>query len=103
MRQSGQLTVEVVDDSAVAHATLVGELDLAECEYAWEVLEPLVQPDRDVVLDISGVTFVDSRGLSVLVRLLNALGESRLILQGPSPSIVRLLEIAGLRDLLTIE
>ncbi len=50
------------------------------------------------VLDLAGVTFIDSSGLRVLVETHQARADagSRLVLRTPSASVQRLLEISGL-------
>lgn len=53
-----------------------------------------------VVVDVSGVGFIDSTGLGMLVRtrddLIN-LYESKLVLRNPSPNVGRLLDLTALR------
>ncbi|MEW2416481.1 STAS domain-containing protein [Streptomyces sp. NPDC046866] len=52
-----------------------------------------------VVLDTAGVTFADSSFLNLLLRVRRM---TRLRLVEPPPRLLRLLEIAGVQDLLTI-
>ncbi|HEX2274458.1 MAG TPA: STAS domain-containing protein [Acidimicrobiales bacterium] len=61
--------------------------------------------DRRVVVDMSGVTFLNASGLGVLagaaVRARRAGGE--LLLRNPTPMTVRLLEITGLLQIFRLE
>ena len=63
-----------------------------------------LQGNLSVVLDLSGMTFIDSTGLEVFVGALKqvrAMGGD-LTLSAPSPATYRLLEICGLVDAFTI-
>jgi anti-anti-sigma factor len=76
-----------------------GELDLAvadECRVA--LAEPLVGPERLVVLDLSDLAFVDSTGLRLLVDTrLNAEARGKRLKLGPvSAPVLKLFEVTGL-------
>src|SRR5689334_9721738 len=49
--------------------TVSGDVDLAAHARFQEAAEPWTAAPNDVVLDLSGVTFLDSMGLRVLVHL----------------------------------
>ena len=91
---------EVIGDSPSLVVALIGELDAAASDGAWDTLSALIDDDtEELVFDVSGLTFIDSRGLSVLIRAWKALGASsdRLItLRDPRDSIRRTLDAAGL-------
>lgn len=78
---------------------LNGELVMASCAEAKTRLAELIKSgEGDVVLDITGVPFVDSSGLSVLVSALkNAQSVGReLVLAGAVAEVVALLELTRL-------
>lgn len=92
-----RLTVDRQDLDGRLLLVLVGELDphtapRLEAELASAGTEPRV------VLDLAGVTFLDSAGVRAIVsaheRLSNAGGS--LALRSPSPVAARVLEISGL-------
>lgn len=96
--------VRIVTTEPIPTVALSGEFDLAVSDRAWAVLEPMVTvPCTGLVLDLSGVTFIDSRGLSVLARVLNVLDGSVLTIRGASERLVHLFEVSGLVDLVTLE
>ena len=69
------------------------------------IAELRAQPAASVVLDLSGVGFLDSVGLEVLIRVhrvLRAEGR-RLVLRDPAPPVARLLELTLLDRTLSIE
>jgi anti-sigma B factor antagonist len=84
----------VEEKNGVRVLRLRGELDLATAEKLTDGLSGL--QDSDVVVDLSGLTFIDSSGISVLVREYNRRGE--LVLSNPRPNIARVLRIAGIGD-----
>ena len=51
---------------------------------------------RDIVLNLSDVTFLDSGGIDALIRISRLVdGRGRLIIQSPSGVVARVLEIVG--------
>ena len=78
--------------------TLVGEVDIAVAD---QVREAIVEnSDSTVVVDLSGLTFIDSSGIAALLigrRQVEA-GGNRLELRGAQESVRRIFEIVGLAD-----
>jgi anti-sigma B factor antagonist len=89
-------------DGSRIRARVRGELDLIGVEQAEPVLRDLQrQGARWITLDLSELTFVDGRGVSLLVRLsqdLEARG-GRLAVDGARGIVVRLLRLTGLEHL----
>jgi anti-sigma B factor antagonist len=74
---------------------LVGEID----SYTAPDLSARLAVDPPVeVVDVGGVTFIDSSGLRVIVEAHQSrvTAGSRLVLRAPSAAVQRLLEISGL-------
>jgi len=85
------------DDRVTIH--LAGEVDLAAApRVEAAIAEALAGDTADIIIDLDGVTFLDSTGLRVLVAAqANCAGEGRsLTLVNPSVSVSRILEITGL-------
>lgn len=96
-----------VDAGASSTISVVGELDPATAPQLDAEIQQLLA-DEDVkrlVLDLSGLTFLDSSGLRVFVTAREALtlrgGE--LALRDPSANTQRLLDITGLGEIITVE
>lgn len=88
------------DDATVIHVT--GEIDIATCERLRDAIEPHLGPAQTIVLDLSGVAFMDSSCMAVLVQArgrLTADGGS-LILRNPSDAARRLLTVTQAADLI---
>ena len=83
---------------------LSGEIDAVTAPALSHRLTPLPGTGSDVSIDLAGVDFIDSRGLGVLIdahRRALAAGR-RIVLERPSPAVVRLIEISGLIGHLTL-
>jgi anti-anti-sigma factor len=76
---------------------LRGEIDLSTAEAVQSSLEELVDDGAGpVIVDLSSVTFLDSSGLAVLVRLHKRVGSIEV--RSPTPLVRRLLAVTGLTD-----
>jgi len=98
-----ELSVSDGDGETVVAAT--GELDVNTAPELRERLSGLISAgSTSILLELSGVTFVDSTALSVLVSALKRLrqADGDLQLSSPSPSVRRVFEITGLTRLFTI-
>jgi anti-sigma B factor antagonist len=78
--------------------TIAGEVDASTAVRLAEAFEQRPAGAGDaVVLDVGGVTFLDSSGLRVLLDLKQRLGDDgEVTLRGASRSVQRLLELTGL-------
>lgn len=92
-------------DGSRLDLAVAGELDL----YTAPRLEEAVAVETstgasEVVLELSGVTFVDSSGLSAIITLHQQLTASgaTLALRNPSAFVVRLLDLTGVAGALTV-
>jgi anti-sigma B factor antagonist len=78
--------------------TAYGEIDLDTAPRLHRELSRALAEHREVVLDLSEVTFMDCSGLGVLVQARNQADRSgrRLVLRGIGRSVARLLKLTGL-------
>jgi len=91
------LNVTVAPDGAIIAS---GDIDVAGGPVLETVLlEQEGQSDGDgsIVVDLTGVTFIDSSGLRSLLSASRRAGErsAKVVLRSPSSSVRRLLEITG--------
>jgi anti-sigma B factor antagonist len=78
-----------------------GELDVATASRLEAALDPLVDSGASLIaLDLSEVSFLDSSGLRTIVRTATALEDAggRLVIDGVSPAVSRVLEVTGLLE-----
>jgi anti-anti-sigma factor len=81
---------------------LSGELDSSNVGLLERTVSAILteHPDR-VVFDLSGLRFMDSAGISVLVRV--AAEVNTVQIRHPSPIVRRVIEITGLTGILEVE
>lgn len=82
-----------------------GELDAANVEGLSDRVLPLLErTDQQMVLDLSGVTFCGSAGLSLFIRLHNAARAQGgdLVICSPADAVLRTIRLCRLDDILTV-
>ncbi|HEY3843660.1 MAG TPA: STAS domain-containing protein [Acidimicrobiales bacterium] len=99
------IEIDVSCADGVAVVTVVGEMDVSNSSWLHECLNDVIDAGIDeVVLDIEGLTYMDSTGLSVVVganRRMRAAGGAIEIV-APTPNVARLFAVSGLTPVLTI-
>jgi anti-sigma B factor antagonist len=89
------LDVSSADDGLVI--ALAGELDLASLPaVAGPMDDVLSRPAQPVVLDLGGLTFLDSSGVALLVRIANHFGQVRT--RAATAPVRRVIEVLGLAE-----
>jgi anti-sigma B factor antagonist len=91
-----------IDPSGVPIIAISGELDSSNAASQEAVIAPvaLAHPQR-LIFDLSGLRFMDSAGIAVLVGI--AAKVDAVSLRDPSQVVRRVIEVTGLTDVLTIE
>jgi anti-sigma B factor antagonist len=93
-------------DAGVAVVTVTGEVDLVTCGVLRDGLLRTVTDDhgRGLVVNLAGVSFLDSTGLGVLVGVWHRVEASggRLAVAAPSRQVRRALNTAGLTKALSV-
>lgn len=103
----GQLFALEVDDSSANNIVVVirGEVDLATAPELWACVDAaIVAAPRDLVLDLTEVSFLDAAGLGVIASARQRLPEQfRLTLRNPRPLIRKVLHITQMEVICAIE
>ncbi len=94
------LRIDLRDDADRWGLTVSGELDVETTTDLAIALEEF-PADATTVLDLDGLTFMDSSGLRALLHA--QLGGRTLILANPRPAILKILDIAEVLDLFPVE
>lgn len=98
------LRIDTLHLDGHALLAIVGEIDLVTAPAFGAAIEQEIQRAGKVVLDFSGVTFMDSSGLNVLVVAAGQSGASDSVLIRNAPlSVRRLLSITGLDEVIRVE
>src|SRR5438552_18904390 len=97
--------ISVRDDGGTPTVVVEGEVDVATAPALRDELYRLIeQGSREVVVDLSGMDFIDSTGLGVFVGALKRPreGGGRIELRGLTPSALEVFVTTGLRAAFTI-
>ena len=91
-----------IDEGAEAYSVIAvrGEVDLHTAPKVQYAIERAAAAARAVVVDMSGIAFMDSTALSALVRSKDTLQEqgTSLRLAAPSRAVERIFSVTGFRD-----
>jgi anti-anti-sigma factor len=98
---------------AVSHAVergeivieVEGDIDALSAPRLWQEIEPHLNNTRQLVVDLSRVSFIDSTGVGILIRAVNVLRErgARLRVRAPAPMTRTVFDTVGLTRLIDIE
>jgi anti-sigma B factor antagonist len=102
-RNDGPLTVQVerAGDALMLRAS--GELSRSTAESFEAELRQAIDADAStVVLDLSGVGFIDSTGLRVLISAMSRTSRRELIVLRASAQVRHMIESSGVEDLLPL-
>ncbi len=94
---------DVVEESVVVSVT--GDVDLVSAAHLREVLEDALHLSSHLIVDVSGMTFIDSSGLTALVHAHRRAADSggSMTVRRPSPMLKRLLGITRLETVLVVD
>jgi anti-sigma B factor antagonist len=101
-----ELSIQRREDDRGVVLALFGELDVVSApELEHHLREVLAQPHARVMLDLNGLSFVDSAGVSVLIKAKQdaQLHGRTLVLRRPTEQLQRVFAVVGLADWLSIE
>ncbi|NCO43211.1 MAG: anti-sigma B factor antagonist [Armatimonadetes bacterium CG_4_10_14_3_um_filter_66_18] len=101
-----ELSVEVQQlGPGTALMVLAGELELANCSRVRDAaISLLAQSTTRIVMDLSGLSFIDSSGVGVVIGTLKRARERQgaVALVCTDPTILRVFEITGLAQVLSL-
>jgi len=79
--------------------SMFGDIDMATADAFASALEPSIAQGGPVPIDLSGVSFMDSTGVYVLVEAAAALGDRGcIIVHGAHDGVAKLFELTGLAN-----
>jgi anti-anti-sigma factor len=96
--------VTVADRDGRAIVFVHGEIDMSSGRLFQNALSAAQQRSPEVVVDVSGVTFMDSTGINALIRAYGRKPASgSLGVVGAKPAVQKVFDITGVSGLLTLE
>lgn len=97
--------VDVVQTDGTAQVAVRGEVDVATAPRLWDAIDGVDGDTRELVIDMSELTFMDSTGIRVLIRaheLLRSRG-GRIVVRAPEAGVRKLLEVTSVDRVIEIE
>ena len=79
-----------------------GEIDIATAEQLQAALDAALATDGRLVVDMTGVAFIDGTGLRAILRVAESLNGNGPLALVNAPHVARLLELTGLTGIPTI-
>jgi anti-anti-sigma factor len=88
--------LQVVAGQRPREVHVVGELDASTTETLAEALDVPLKEDGDLVLDIAGLTFIDSAGIRLILIASQLLGDrGSVVLRSPTRMVRRVIALTG--------
>jgi anti-sigma B factor antagonist len=100
-----ELGLESREVGSTSVVSVSGELDVFTAPQLEAILQKLVEQDRlEIVVDLSGVSFLDSTGLGAMVKALKWVKEKggSLVVVAADERIVKVFKITGLDDVMSL-
>ena len=86
------------DGREVGYVTVAGEVDLANADELREAVRRSADGRAGLVIDLEGVSFIDSSGLAVLLETSRDLESRLVVVAGSGSSVERLLDMTEAAD-----
>jgi len=99
-----ELKIETDGEGSTGRVVLAGDVDMAARPAVEAALRTACSTWRMVVVDVSGVTFMDSSGLNAMVAA-NRFAEeheTELVVTSPTEQVRRLFELAGTTEFIKV-
>jgi anti-anti-sigma factor len=86
--------IDVIDDGTTLLVVPAGELDVHTTPQLTRALDRWTDAHKVLIVDVTGLSFIDSTGLGALIGAGERVGDS-LLLAGANPVLDRLLELTS--------
>ena len=99
------MTYKVTEENNISTVFLDGEIDMDVIDKAKEVIMPLIEAGKEVLINLNNVQYMDSSGISILIeshQKANELG-TKVTLKEISKSVLKVIMMAKLEQILNIE
>jgi anti-anti-sigma factor len=75
---------------------LSGEFDMSSVETFRLAVETSADPDREIVLDLTELTFLDSSGIRAILTMAREIGTNGVVMRNTQPNVRRVIELIGI-------
>jgi anti-anti-sigma factor len=99
------MTYKITEENNISTVFLNGEIDMDVTDKAKEIIIPLIEAGKEVHINLKDVEYMDSSGISVLIES-HQMGQeknTRVVLKEISKSVLKVIMMAKLEQILTIE
>jgi len=100
------MKIETEDSDGIFTVKLFGEIDHHSAEKAYSELSELLTGTlcSEVILELSGLKFMDSSGIALFLRLFRRLKQAgkRLYIESPQPQPMKVLSASGIERMIGI-
>jgi anti-anti-sigma factor len=98
------MLLQVIKTDTPRGFRLVGELDASNVGALTDALEAEIRRGGDITLDLTGLAFMDSSGIQVLISTAQSLrSNGRLVLVSPGDLVRRVLSLIPMEKLANVE
>lgn len=98
------MSLEIVSGADSITVLVIGDVDMASKDLLEKAMSQLGGEPRNLVIDLRSVTFIDSMGLGMLLRVHHTCHDNggSLVVASPSDQVRRLLKLTEMDQVLTI-
>jgi anti-sigma B factor antagonist len=98
------MTIEKTQDGTNYNLNIIGRLDSATAPQLEAALKPCFEDATELTLDFSGLEYISSAGLRVLLLAQKAMNrQGKMVLKNVNEAIMEIFEMTGFVDIFTVE
>lgn len=102
-RLTEQITVQVTTAAGLTIVAACGEIDIASAPVLRAAIDTVVKNgSRQLIVDLGGVTFMDSTGLNLLIGVVRELGTGSLGVVASQPNVRRVFAVSGIDTVMPV-
>jgi anti-sigma B factor antagonist len=97
------MKLNTIIEEKIATVTIEGSIDTLTAQELEQAVNEAAGSCEKMVLDMTGVDYISSGGLRVVVGANHTVGKGNLVLRGLAPNVLEIFRLTGFTKYLTIE
>lgn len=97
------MTINTQKNGDVLNVAIAGRLDTTTAPELEAALSPELSEPCNVTIDFTGLEYISSAGLRVLLATKKKIGDNDLVIKNANDEIKEVFDITGFTDILTVE